>query len=562
MAERSFTIYQLADLLGVTPAEVRSWIDKGWLRCHKLDDRTYRISETQLVRFLKAQGIDIELILAKTVSSEEGHDEKTPEVEVPCVATLASDESPRRLLAAARNNSETVLTGEMSDVSLREASTPRPDRLASEFNEELLRKQPAESEEIQNASEPVGVPCDTPKTDDSNTHADQEDTHLPPADLKVSSTKPEPSGRAQQILDAVLDDAVRCRASGVRLHLRNDDLTLALRIGGMLNEKPGFRRRLPSGLGKEVIADLADRAGLADGKGIGEFKLRTNGGEVTCVASVCGTIDGSMVNIELLLPPAGGLETLGLGQEDLKTLRAVVSRSWGLMIVTAPPRSGARRFCDALMHELGGAGRSTISAVLDAAPSDVPRAKHEADPSSVAGAMEILAHQAHDAILTDILDPATANAAAGAASRGALVVARMTEASVCDALARLRDMGLDEWRLSSVVAGITSVRTVRLLCERCRKQTTGPGQDALPPELIGKGMEFPLFAPAGCKDCRGGYNQTALLASTFVTTPQTSSRLRQRHPTGLASLWTSANSLLKTGGTSLEEVLRVLKKVR
>ena len=84
MAERSFTIYQLADLLGVTPAEVRSWIDKGWLRCHKLDDRTYRISETQLVRFLKAQGIDIELILAKTVSSEEGHDEKTPEVEVPC----------------------------------------------------------------------------------------------------------------------------------------------------------------------------------------------------------------------------------------------------------------------------------------------------------------------------------------------------------------------------------------------------------------------------------------------------------------------------------------------
>lgn len=68
--ERLFTAYQVADILGRTRGEVQAWIEDGKLASQRLDDGTVRISEKQLVRFLRAQGIDMEAIMAETLKAD------------------------------------------------------------------------------------------------------------------------------------------------------------------------------------------------------------------------------------------------------------------------------------------------------------------------------------------------------------------------------------------------------------------------------------------------------------------------------------------------------------
>jgi len=70
MTERLFTAYQVADILGRARHEVQAWIEAGELASQRLADGTVRISEKQLVRFLRARGIDMEAIMAETLKAE------------------------------------------------------------------------------------------------------------------------------------------------------------------------------------------------------------------------------------------------------------------------------------------------------------------------------------------------------------------------------------------------------------------------------------------------------------------------------------------------------------
>lgn len=71
MAERLFTTSQVANLLGATPGTVMDWINNGWLGSKRLPHGPVRISETNLVQFLKSRGIDLGEIVAK-IEAEEG----------------------------------------------------------------------------------------------------------------------------------------------------------------------------------------------------------------------------------------------------------------------------------------------------------------------------------------------------------------------------------------------------------------------------------------------------------------------------------------------------------
>lgn len=59
MTERLFTTHQVADLLGMTPAEVGKWAREEWLATVRLPDGSVRVSERGLVQFLKNRGVDI-----------------------------------------------------------------------------------------------------------------------------------------------------------------------------------------------------------------------------------------------------------------------------------------------------------------------------------------------------------------------------------------------------------------------------------------------------------------------------------------------------------------------
>ena len=81
--ERSFSIYQIAQLLGATPAVVTEWINKGQLPCKRFPNGPERVSEHALIQFLKEQGIDLREIVAKVALRQDLDDQAPAEQEIP-----------------------------------------------------------------------------------------------------------------------------------------------------------------------------------------------------------------------------------------------------------------------------------------------------------------------------------------------------------------------------------------------------------------------------------------------------------------------------------------------
>jgi general secretion pathway protein E len=88
MPEKLYSLYQVADLLGATPATVTEWMRKGWLPFMRLPDGPIRISEDVLMHFLDQRGVDIEAVLSKTRRSERWSDGEPGE---PALAEAADE---------------------------------------------------------------------------------------------------------------------------------------------------------------------------------------------------------------------------------------------------------------------------------------------------------------------------------------------------------------------------------------------------------------------------------------------------------------------------------------
>ncbi len=76
MADRLFSTYQVANLLGAAACEVSEWIQKGWLTSKNTTDGQVRITEKALVDFLKQRGVDLEALMAKVAIDEARNDGK------------------------------------------------------------------------------------------------------------------------------------------------------------------------------------------------------------------------------------------------------------------------------------------------------------------------------------------------------------------------------------------------------------------------------------------------------------------------------------------------------
>jgi len=413
MAPRSFSAYEIADLLGATPGAVVQWMEKGWLPCEQPHGGAARISEDGLIQFIRRQGMDVETVMARLAPAEV-------------------------------------------------------------------------SREAQTSEQPEAPPAEAPRI------------------VRAADS-------AAQVAEAILRDAVVRGAGYIHLESRSEGLRLRLRVDGVLHEKPNFARRLPNELGPKLIKHFKLLAGLEGGRsslpGVGRFTRTVDGHEMEFRLAGFPIVAGERIVIRVVDREAArlGLSELGLEASDEAYLRGLLARRFGLVVLAGPPRSGKATSLRAMVGELAGAGRSiiTVEKAAEAAIDGVSRAR--VDPAAgftFAAAARACIDQDVDAIMIEELrDPVTASAALEAALDGRIVLAGMNATSGPAALASLLRMHLEPWPLASALAAIIEQRTVRKLCQACRRQVA-PGADVL--EKLGLAREqvdFPVFAAAGCESC-------------------------------------------------------------
>ncbi len=559
MAERLFTTYQIAELLQTTPGTVVEWMDKGWLPFKRLSDGPVRIAERQLIEFLKNQGIDLAQIMAKVatgngdepegeyqpeqpdaghrqdrrptalpVNDTDGQDQQIGENQSPADHPLEAEEPYMDGPEAETESVETPVEPETAEEPAAEAAAEAPaeqepsEQLAAESEAPAAWGTEAEENQDDEVSE-MPAPPESPEQPSEQEASEQpKEPEEPPAPEEAEPPVRQPAlpDAPDALVEVMLRDALANGAEYVHLDPSGEGYAVLMRSARGLVERDRYRPRLAGKGGIDVVEHIKALAGVPAGGGrplLGSFARTVEGRDVEVRLSTCPTLRGEklLLQVSPSAPPVG-LSDLGFDAQQLARVRAVLDAPGGLVLVTAPPRSGRRTTLRALAGEGVRLNRSVIAVEKPPATPlegvlQVPTASGGTPFGEAARAAAGM--DCDTLLIEDLTEPPVASAALAAAEDGATVLAGMRATDAAAAIVELVAMGVGEWLAARLLRCVITQRAVRTICPECRREIT-LGDDQLAAIGLGEREDFGAYTPVGCDVCDGsGYaGRTAVFA--------------------------------------------------
>jgi general secretion pathway protein E len=374
-----------------------------------------------------------------------------------------------------------------------------------------------------------------------------------------------------RLLNALLSEAVRAKASDIHLETFEQALRVRLRIDGVLREILRPRRELATLLVSRIKVmarlDIAEKRVPQDGR----LSLRLAGHEVDVRVSTLPSAHGERVVLRLLDKQAVRLE---LDQLDMpgaiqERFMRVLGKPHGIFLVTGPTGSGKTTTLYTALSLLNDISRNILT-VEDPIEYHLPgigqtQVNPKVDMTFARGLRAILRQDPDVVMVGEIRDRDTADIAVQASLTGHLVLSTLHTNSAVGAITRLADMGVDTCLLASSLVGVLAQRLVRTLCPRCKREH--PVDEATVARLGGAALApARIFKAQGCADCQQGYTGRVALYEMIVVTPTLAQSIYQRASEAdmlqvvrqeYPSLFHHGLQLLHQGRTSVEELLRV-----
>ena len=304
---------------------------------------------------------------------------------------------------------------------------------------------------------------------------------------ETSSEAPAPSARtsdlsideiaenapAVNLVNALLNDAVRSHASDIHLEAHSIDVAVRYRIDGRLlritrfpvNRFAGISARL------KVLAGInpSERRRPQDGRfsaGLGDdtFDIRF---------SSLPTIGGESLVLRLFRQSrdAFTIYDLGLSNAALFEIRSTIQRASGFLLVSGPAGSGKTTTLHACLRHIGTDERKIVT-IEDPVEYHLPEIDQVQTNPAVGLTFDsilkrVLRQDPNVIMVGEIRDSETANLAVRAAITGHLVLSTVHARAAADVTDRLVSLGVDEALLRSVAPVIVEQRLVRIRCEKC-----------------------------------------------------------------------------------------------
>ncbi|MBI1869668.1 MAG: type II/IV secretion system protein [Chlamydiae bacterium] len=281
---------------------------------------------------------------------------------------------------------------------------------------------------------------------------------------------------AVKMVNSILLEAIQEKATDVHFHPKISALTVLYRRDGFLHEV----HSLPQGLKEEVISrlkvmaklDVTQRQLPQDGR----FSIRSSDREIEVRVSVVPTVQGERVVLRLLdrenlLIRA---DELGMNREHYQHLRLLMDRPTGMILVTGPTGSGKTTTLYSFISELDLAQRNvmTIEDPVEYKIEGITQIPVRPNLGlTFAQGLRSVLRQDPDVILVgEIRDQETAQIAIRAALTGHLVLTTLHATDAPGAVARLLDIGIEPYLISSALMAVISQRLARKCCLKCEKK--------------------------------------------------------------------------------------------
>ena len=309
----------------------------------------------------------------------------------------------------------------------------------------------------------------------------------------------------------ILLDAVNAKASDIHIEPWESTLVVRIRLNGVLTELVHLPLELMdkiSGRFKVLGNLITYQTGLPqEGHAPADPEL----GGVEQRISIFPTTRGEKIVVRIFDPSNRSFDLAALGFEEdiLAEFVKMVSRPNGLVLLTGPTGSGkTTAIYSALYMLVQKHGPSiSIATVEDPVEFSLPMIAqaqvNHAQEFTYPKALRSLMRQDPQVIMVgEIRDPETANIAVQAGLTGHLVISTIHSGSTAGVFARLINMNIEPFLLSSSITGVLGVRLIRKNCPYCtepyepephimKERAAGrPGQRAIPPRRRLRAMQL------------------------------------------------------------------------
>ncbi|NIA21550.1 MAG: pilus assembly protein PilB [Anaerolineaceae bacterium] len=378
----------------------------------------------------------------------------------------------------------------------------------------------------------------------------------------------------KKLLNLVLLQAIRDKASDIHFEPFEDEFKMRYRIDGILYEMVPPPRHIALAVTSRIKVmanlDIAERRVPQDGR----IELNVAGNPIDLRISVLPTMFGESVVMRVLdrTQVSLDLNKVGMRDLDLAEFRNIISLPHGIVVVTGPTGCGKTTTLYSALREINRIETKIIT-TEDPVEYDIEgliQVPINADIGlTFASCLRSILRQDPDVILVgEMRDLETAEIAIHASLTGHLVFSTLHTNDAPTSVTRMLDMGIEPYLLTSTVEAIVAQRLIRRICLNCRSEFK-PTEEmlmelSLTPESV-RGRTF--YYGRGCEQCNNtGYRgRTAIFEimrlddelRELIRSHASSNVLRaEARRRGMRSLRESGLLNIYDGITTIEEVVR------
>lgn len=391
------------------------------------------------------------------------------------------------------------------------------------------------------------------------------------------------------IVDLLLEYAQFSRASDIHLEPLGHDVSVRLRIDGVLHQIAEYQKDLHEKIALRIKIMAHLRTDEHQAAQDGGFVYEKEGYSFDVRVSFLPITFGENIVMRIFAEQSQRLtiDTLGLQEEELKKVKREIEKPHGMILVVGPTGSGKTTTLYAFLQTLNKP-EVNIMTIEDPVEYQIEHVQQTTvNPKKnilFSTGLRSVVRQDPDIIMVgEVRDNETAEIAVNAAMTGHLLLSTLHANDAATTFPRLLDMDIEPFLLASSINMIIAQRLVRKICEKCKESyrlsSTDLGVLNLVPNLNSiiekisgekdiSAVRF--YRGAGCKICAGtGYSGRTGIFEIMQVEEEIRSLIVKKSPfgdidkkakeLGMISMLQSGIIKVFQGITTVEEVLMVVK---
>jgi len=415
----------------------------------------------------------------------------------------------------------------------------------------------------------------TPQADDDDSADEDEEL----ADLDVEQLKDMASeAPVIRLVNQLLQKAKEAAASDIHIEPFEGQLRVRYRIDGVLHDVDAPPHNMAAAVISRIKImaklNIAERRLPQDGR----TKLKIQGSDIDARVSTIPTMHGESVVLRMLNRGDVKLELVSLGfSESVRdSFLDILRQPNGMILVTGPTGSGKTTTLYTAIDLLNTEERKIITAEDPVEYQMDGVNQIQVKPAiglSFSSVLRSIVRQDPDVILVgEMRDTETAKICVQSALTGHLVLSTLHTNSASSSVARLMEMGVEEYLLTSTLNGVLSQRLVRKLCTHCKEAYAPTAEviDDLGLSKITEESEITLYQPVGCEECNEtGYRGRQSILELLIMNDEVRRLVNNRSDarkieeaaikSGMRTIYQDGCAKALAGITSMDEVLRVIQ---